>query len=507
MSEARGTNDGALLEALRIDKIFPGVRALNSVDFTLHSGEIHSIMGENGAGKSTLIKCITGVYGIDSGKILYQGREIRPESPLEAMAIGISSVYQEINLCPNLSVAENIFVGRQPMRGLFVDWRELERRAMQILSRFGINIDVRRSLDSYSIAIQQMIAIARAFDVSARVLILDEPTSSLDKQEVAKLFSIVRTLRDEGMGIIFITHFLDQVYEISDRITVLRNGELVGTYRAEELPKIDLVTKMVGKDLDDLSNVARIHTRMSHDVVMELEEVSAYLSVENVSLKLRRGEVLGFAGLLGSGRTETANLMFGVDQNSTGTIKLKGNAIRLVSPKDAIRNRIAFCPEDRKRDGVIGELSVRENIILALQARQGILNFTSLKTQYELADKYIKLLGIVTPDADKKVGDLSGGNQQKVIVARWLATEPEVMLLDEPTRGIDVGAKAEIMKLTLDMCREGMAVVFISSEIDEIVRMSNRVIVMRDRVKIGEMEEEGLDQESILKAIAGGVAV
>jgi simple sugar transport system ATP-binding protein len=507
MDEAARVPEGdVLLEASGIEKKFPGVHALRGVNFTLRRGEVHSLMGENGAGKSTLIKCVTGVYGIDGGVIRFQGREIRPESPLHAMSLGISSVYQEVNLCPNLSVAENIFTGRQPMRGPFVDWRELERRAVSALSRFDIDIDVRRSLDSYSIAIQQMIAIARAIDVSARALILDEPTSSLDKSEVARLFDIVRRLRDDGMGIIFITHFLDQVYEISDRITVLRNGELVGSYRTAELPKIDLVTKMVGKDFDEISSVSRVRSGGERNVILSLEEVSAHQSVENVSLELRRGEVLGFAGLLGSGRTETANLMFGIDHNSTGAIKLRGAAIRLASPKDAIRRRIAFCPEDRKRDGVIGELSVRENIILALQARQGIFKFISLKKQYELAERYIKLLGIATPDADKKAGDLSGGNQQKVILARWLATEPEVMLLDEPTRGIDVGAKAEIMKLTLSLCRDGMAIAFISSEIDEIIRISNRVIVMRDRAKTGEIEEDGLDQENILRAIAGGAA-
>ena len=391
------------------------------------------------------------------------------------------------------------------MKGFCVDWKTLEKRAASVLERFDLHIDVRRSLDSYSIAVQQMIAIARALDISARVLILDEPTSSLDKQEVEKLFGIVRKLRDEGMGIIFITHFLDQVYEISDRITVLRNGELVGTYRTENLPKIDLVTKMVGKNFEDLASVSRVSSAAPRDVVLALEEVSAYQSVENVSLDLRRGEVLGFAGLLGSGRTETANLMFGIDRSSGGVVKLRGAAVRLASPREAIRGRIAFCPEDRKRDGVVGELSVRENIVLALQARLGVFGFIPLKKQYELADKYIELLGIATPDADKKVNDLSGGNQQKVILARWLATEPEVMLLDEPTRGIDVGAKAEIMKLTLDLCRAGMAIAFISSELDEIVRISNRVIVMRDRAKIGEIEEDGLDQENILRAIAGEV--
>jgi simple sugar transport system ATP-binding protein len=498
-------SDKVLLEALNIEKTFPGVRALKKVNFTLLRGEVHSLMGENGAGKSTLIKCLTGVYGIDGGRIVFQGKEIHPESPLHAISMGISSVYQEVNLCPNLSVAENIFAGRQPMKGFFVDWKTLEKRAASVLDRFDLHIDVRRSLDSYSIAIQQMIAIARALDISSRVLILDEPTSSLDKQEAEKLFQIVRKLRDEGMGIIFITHFLDQVYEISDRITVLRNGELVGTYRAGDLPKIDLVTKMVGKNFEDLANVSRVRSASSPNVILALEEVSAYQSVENMSLELKRGEVLGFAGLLGSGRTETANLMFGIDHNSSGVIKLKGTVVKLASPREAIRGRIAFCPEDRKRDGVVGELSVRENIILALQARHGVFKFIPLKKQHELADRYIELLGIATPDADKKVNDLSGGNQQKVILARWLATEPEVMLLDEPTRGIDVGAKAEIMKLTLDLCREGMAIAFISSELDEIVRISNRVIVMRDRAKIGEIEEDGLDQENILRAIARGV--
>lgn len=506
MDEALGGEAETLLEARGIEKTFPGVRALKGVDFALRSGEVHSLMGENGAGKSTLIKCLTGVYKIDGGAIRYRGREIRPESPLHAMSIGISSVYQEVNLCPNLSVAENIFAGRQPMRGPFVDWRELEARARTLLSRFEVNIDVRRSLDSYSIAVQQMIAIARAIDVSARALILDEPTSSLDKNEVEKLFGIIRRLRGEGMGIIFISHFLDQIYAISDRITIFRNGELVGTHRTDELSKIELVRKMVGKDFDDIASISRVKPEAGREAVLSLEEVSAHQSVENVSLELKRGEVLGFAGLLGSGRTETANLMFGIDHASSGTIRLKGTAIRLASPRDAVRNRIAFCPEDRKRDGVVGDLSVRENIVLAIQARLGVFRFTPIRKQYELADRYIKALGIATPDADKKVGELSGGNQQKVILARWLATEPEVLLLDEPTRGIDVGAKAEIMKLTLNLCREGMAIAFISSEIDEIVRISNRVIVMRDRVKTGEIAEGGLDQENILKAMAGGAA-
>ncbi|MDR1978283.1 MAG: sugar ABC transporter ATP-binding protein [Synergistaceae bacterium] len=496
-----------LLEASGIEKRFPGVHALKKVNFTLRRGEVHSLMGENGAGKSTLIKCLTGVYGIDEGAIRFRGRDIRPESPQHAMRLGISSVYQEVNLCPNLSVAENIFVGRELTKGPFIDWKRTEERARNILARFDMRIDVRRSLDSYSIAVQQMIAIARALDVSAQVLILDEPTSSLDKVEVAKLFDVIRRLKNQGMGIVFITHFLDQVYEISDKITILRNGELVGEYRMEELPKIALVTKMVGKDYDELAQVSRVEAREDNKVVIALDRVSAHRSIENVSLELRKSEVVGFAGLLGSGRTETANVVFGLEQNSAGTIVLRGTAVKLASPVDAIRCRIAFCPEDRKRDGVIGDLSVRENIVLALQARQGIFKYVKRKQQYEMADRYIELLGIATPDADKKLGELSGGNQQKVILARWLATEPEVLLLDEPTRGIDVGAKAEIMKLTLDLCREGMAIAFISSELDEIVRVSNKVVIMRDRTKTGELDGKELDQDAILKAIAGGEAV
>jgi simple sugar transport system ATP-binding protein len=521
----RDDQQGILLEASGIEKRFPGVHALRGVNFTLRSGEIHSLMGENGAGKSTLIKCLTGVYGFDGGNITFRGQNFRPQSPQQAMEFGISSVYQEVNLCPNLSVAENIFVGRQPMRSYgklkspFVDWRSIEDRARNILSRFDIHVDVRRSLDSYSIAVQQMIAIARALDVEAQVLILDEPTSSLDRSEAEKLFGVMRQLRNEGMGIVFITHFLDQVYEISDTITILRNGELVGEYKTAELPKITLVTKMVGRDYDELAQVSRARPGKDSEVVIALEEVAAHRSIENVSLELRKGEVVGFAGLLGSGRTETANVMFGLDRNSAGTIRLQGAAIKLAAPIDAIRRRIAFCPEDRKRDGIVGDLSVRENIVLALQSRQGLFRYIGMKRQYEMADRYINLLGIATPDADKKAGELSGGNQQKVILARWLATEPEVLLLDEPTRGIDVGAKAEIMKLTLDLCREGMAIAFISSEIDEIVRVSNRVVIMRDRRKVAELREGAFNDDSenndsgrlsvdaILRAMAGGEAV
>jgi len=498
-------SDDVILEMSNIEMNFPGVRALASVDFTLRKGEVHSVMGENGAGKSTLIKCLTGVYQMDSGTILYDGKQIRPHSVSDAMKIGISSVYQEVNLCPNLTVAENIFIGRQPMKGgVLVDWAKMNKLSQEALEKFNLDINVTRTLDSYSVAIQQMVAIARAVDVDAKILIFDEPTSSLDKDEVNRLFEVIRRLKSEGMAIIFISHFLDQVYEISDRITVLRNGELIGEYIADELPQIELVTKMVGKDLEQMTSLKKAEKKDEHKVIIEAEQISVASSIKDVDLTLREGEVLGFAGLLGSGRSETAKALFGIDRISDGTISIKGTAVQLRNPTMAIKQHIAFCPEDRKRDAVVAELTVRENIILALQGRMGMFRSLTRKKQNELANKYIDLLGIATPDAEKKIGELSGGNQQKCILARWLATEPDALIMDEPTRGIDVGAKAEIMKLTLELCENGMAVAFISSELEEVEKLSNNVVVMRDKKKVVELTEEEADLGSILQAIAGG---
>jgi len=494
-----------ILQMSNIEMNFPGVRALANVDFTLRRGEVHSVMGENGAGKSTLIKCLTGVYKMDSGTIIFDGRQIHPQSVSEAMKLGISSVYQEVNLCPNLTVAENIFIGRQPMKaGVLVDWAKMNKQSQEALKKFNLDINVTRNLDSYSVAIQQMVAIARAVDVDAKILVFDEPTSSLDKEEAERLFEVIRRLKSEGMAIIFITHFLDQVYQISDRITVLRNGELVGEYPAKDLPQIELVTKMIGKEFDQMTSLKKAVPKEDSKVIIEAEKISVDASVQNIDLTLREGEVLGFAGLLGSGRSETAKALFGIDRINTGTLSIRGNAVQLRNPAMAIKKHIAFCPEDRKSDAVVAELTVRENIILALQGRKGMFKNISRKKQNELADKYIKLLGIVTPDAEKKVGELSGGNQQKVILARWLATEPEALIMDEPTRGIDVGAKAEIMKLTLELCENGMAVAFISSELEEVIKLSNNIIVMRDRRKIAELKEDEIDHDRVLQTIAGG---
>lgn len=497
MSEAR------ILSMEGIEIAFPGVKALDKVDFCLRSGEIHALLGENGAGKSTLIKCLTGVHRMDAGKIVFNGKEINPASPLEAMNLGISTVYQEVNLCPNLTVAENIFIGRQPMKHGQIDWKEMNRRASELMERFNIRIDVTRPLDIFSTAIQQIVSIARAVDVRAKILILDEPTSSLDENEVERLFRVMDGLKAEGLGIIFITHFLDQVFRIADRITVLRNGQLVGTYEANGISKLDLVTRMIGKDMDAIYNLKRPSVAEDAGIMLEAEKLGIHGStVQDISLRLKDGELLGFAGLLGSGRTETAQMLFGVTRSHQGVIRKRGKPIRVRHPIDAIGHRMAFCPEDRKRDGIIGELSVRENIMLVTQGKRGLFKPMSRQEQAQLAEKYVQMLDIATPDIEKKVGELSGGNQQKVILARWMATEPDVLILDEPTRGIDVGAKAEIQRLMIELCGKGVSVIFISSELDEIIRCANRILIMRDGAKAAEVVGENCTQKEILAIIA-----
>ncbi len=495
-----------ILEMRGITIEFPGVKALDGVDFSLREGEIHSLLGENGAGKSTLIKCINGVNRKDSGVILLDGKEINPSGPYDAMQLGISTVFQEVNLCPNLSVAENIFVGRQPMKHNQIDWKEINRRAEELMSRFHLDIDVTRPLSYYSTAIQQMTAIARAVDVQAKILILDEPTSSLDENEVQLLFSVMRELKASGMGIIFITHFLDQIYAVSDRMTILRNGHLVGTYDINELGKVELVTKMVGKDMDVIFSLKRAEVSPDAPIMLKAEHIGDSSRIDDISITLKKGELIGFAGLLGSGRTETAEMLFGASRAVHGEIFVDGQNVSIKTPFDAIKSEIAFCPEDRKRDGIIGDLSIRENIMLAVQSRKGFMHPMTRQEQTELADKYIKLLGIATPDCEKKAGELSGGNQQKVILARWMAASPKVLILDEPTRGIDIGAKAEIQRLMLEMCGEGVSVIFISSELDEIIRCSNRIIIMRDRAKVAEVDGESCTQQDILRIIAEGAA-
>ena len=497
----------ALLEMRNIDKVFPGVRALSNVDFTLHAGEIHSLMGENGAGKSTLVKVLTGVYPKDGGTIHLNGREISPKTPKEAQEEGISTVYQEVNLCPNLTVAENIFIGREPRRFGFIDWKEVNRRSVELLQKLDVDIDVNKTLDNYPVAIQQMVAIARAVDVDAKILILDEPTSSLNEGETARLFKIVRQLQKQGMGIIFISHFLEQIYELCDHITILRNGELVGSYEVAKLPRLELIARMVGKDLNDVKDMDKMAEKSvpSEEVFIETDHAASIGQIKDVSLQIHKGEVIGFAGLLGSGRTETAEILFGLKDVTGGQLKINGKAEKLANPMAAMKDGIAFCPEDRKLAGIIGDLTVRENIILALQAMDGMFTHIPYSEQVKLADQFIEKLRIKVSDRDQLIKNLSGGNQQKVIIARWLATHPQFLILDEPTRGIDVGTKTEIQKMAVELPKtEGMSVAFISSEMDEMVRTCSKLIVMRDRRKVAELTGEQVSSDGVMQAIAGG---
>ena len=496
-----------LLTMKGICKYFPGVRALENVDFTLRAGEIHALMGENGAGKSTLIKVLTGVHIKDGGTIELDGHEIAPTSPLEAQKNNISTVYQEVNLCPNLTVAENIFVGREPKKGGRIDWRAINQRAAELLKRLNLgHIDVTKTLDSYSVAVQQMIAIARAVHIKAKVLFLDEPTSSLDENETQRLFDVMRDLKEQGLGIIFVSHFLDQIYEVCDRVTVLRNGELVGEYEIEKLPRVELISKMIGKELGDMQNMAKNESAASDEVLLCAEGVTAFGRIRDFDLQIRKGEVIGFAGLLGSGRTETAELLFGVAKPEKGKIKMHGKELRLNAPLDAMKNKIAFCPEDRKAQGIIGDLSVRENIIIGLQAKKGMWNHIPMKEQQRIADEYIKLLQIKVSSPEQLIKNLSGGNQQKAIIARWLVTQPDLLILDEPTRGIDIGTKTEIQRMVIQLAREQhMSIVFISSEIDEMTRTCTRLAVLRDRKKVAELTGSDINSDRVMAAIAGGV--
>lgn len=499
--------DAPVLQLTGIDKQFNGVPALRGVALRLRAGEIHSLLGQNGAGKSTLIKVLTGVYAADAGEMTLSGTPIRPSSPIDAQRMGISTVYQEVNLCPNLSVAENIFSGRYPRRGLAqgfrIDWAAVNREARALLARLDVHIDVSRLLSSYSVAVQQMVAIARALGLSSKVLILDEPTSSLDDEEVKSLFTVLRRLRGEGLAILFVTHFLNQVYAVSDRITVLRNGGWVGEWKPSELGPQALISAMVGREF---AAQATGHADLPPiDVgaaaVLATEGLAQRGQLQPVDLQVRPGEIVGLAGLLGSGRTELARLLFGLAKPDQGSLKIDGVAVDLASPADAVKHGLALCPEERKTDGIIADLSLRENIALALQARRGVRNTLSRAEQAALAERFVKALGIKTASIETPIGLLSGGNQQKAVLARWLATEPRLLILDEPTRGIDVAAKQEIMDEILRLARGGMAVLFISSEMNEVVRVSHRIVVLRERHKVGELPG-GATEDAVYDLIA-----
>jgi monosaccharide-transporting ATPase len=496
-----------VLELSGIDKQFAGVPVLRDVKLRLMPGEIHALMGQNGAGKSTLIKILTGVIEADAGRMMVAGEPVWPASPLAAQKLGISTVYQEVNLCPNLSVAENIFAGRYPRCGLAqayrIDWAAVHRGAREALARVGLHIDVERLLSSYPVAVQQLVAIARAINIEAKVLILDEPTSSLDDDEVQKLFEVLRRLRGEGLAIVFVTHFLNQVYAVSDRITVLRNGQWVGEWPAADLGPQALIAAMLGRELAARSEAAVASPSFDDQApaLLQADGIAQAGQLQPMDLRVRAGEVLGLAGLLGSGRTEVARLLFGLESPDRGALKIDGHTVKFATPADAIRHGLALCPEERKTDGIVAELSVRENIALALQARMGVRKFLSRAEQAALATRFVQELGIKTASIDMPIGQLSGGNQQKAMIARWLATQPRLLILDEPTRGIDVAAKQEIMEQILRLARSGMAVIFISSEMSEVVRVAHRIVVLRDRRKVGELPA-GSSEDAVLELIA-----
>lgn len=492
-----------------IVKVFPGVKALDRVRLDLQAGEIHALMGENGAGKSTLIKILTGFHAKDAGSIELENRFVDPRSPQEAEALGISTVYQEINLIPSMSVADNIVLGREPTRFGCIRPRLVRQRAERALKRLGLQLDVNRPLNSCPVAIQQLVAIARALDTEARLLVLDEPTSSLDASEVAALFTVLRGLRDKGMAILFVTHFLDQVYQLSDCITVLRNGTFVGQYKTEALPRLELIGKMLGKSVEALGESGPTPQAPADAPVPNAEKpflcargLGRRGMLQPIDLEIREGQLIGLAGLLGSGRTETARLLFGIDPPDQGELDIRGQTQAIRSPREAIRKGLAFCSEDRKTEGILPDLSVRENLILALQANRGPLRRIASKERDTLVEHYIRALGIKTPEPGVPIRTLSGGNQQKVLLARWLALQPQLIILDEPTRGIDVGAKAEMEKLVRSLRDQGMAVLFISSELEEVVRACDRVAVLKDRQKIGELSGDSLTENRIMNLIA-----
>lgn len=498
-----------LIDIKGVSKAFPGVLALDAVDFCLRRGEVHGLMGENGAGKSTLIKVLTGLYPRDSGEILFEGKPFALSSPQEAAAHGISTLYQEINLIPALSVAENIYIGREPKRFGRIDWKKINSDARIAIRKLELDIDVTQPVSSFSVAIQQLVAIIRALEISAKALILDEPTSSLDLAEVDQLFAVINRLKGEGIAILFVTHFIDQVYAITDRITVLRNGAFIGEFETSRLPRIELIGHMLGKDPAAYSREQEAATTRERKVEKSTEPLFEVRGLERkgamsaFDLSINKGEVLGLAGLLGSGRTETARLLFGIDRSGSGTVLLDGKEVHLSSPRKAIDLLFAFCPEDRQEEGIIADLTVRENIILALQARSGIFQRISVRRQNEIAERYIELLRIKTPSVTQMVKNLSGGNQQKVIIARWLATDPRFLILDEPTRGIDVGAKAEIEKLIMDLSEDGLAILFISSELEEVIKCSDRIAVLRDRKILTELSGAEMEEANIMQVIAG----
>jgi len=486
---------------------FPGVKALDGVNLRLFPGEVHALMGENGAGKSTMIKALTGVYKINAGSIEVDGKPQTFTGTGDAQNAGIATVYQEVNLCTNLTIGENVMLGHEVRGPLGINWKKTYEKSKKFLAQMGLeHLDPKAPLSSISIAMQQLVAIARAMVIDAKVLILDEPTSSLDANEVQDLFKIMRKIRESGVAILFVSHFLDQIYEITDRLTILRNGKFIKEVMTKDTPRDELIGMMIGKSAAELSQIGakKAHKDISGErPIVSVKQLGLKGTINPTDLDVYPGQVVGFAGLLGSGRTELGRLLYGADKPDSGTYELKGKKVSISDPYTALCNKIAYSTENRRDEGIIGDLTVRENMLIALQATRGMFKPIPKKEADEIVDKYMKELNVRPNDPNKLIKNLSGGNQQKVLIARWLATHPDLLILDEPTRGIDIGAKAEIQQVVLDLAEQGMGVVFISSEMEEVVRLSDDIEVLKDRHKIAELvNDDTVSQETIVQTIA-----
>jgi ribose transport system ATP-binding protein len=497
-----------LLAMNMIQKRFAGIPALADASLEVVRGEVHAVVGQNGAGKSTLIKTLTGYYRRDSGEVLFEGKPFEVSSPHEAQRHGISTIYQEINLVPLRSVTENICLGRPFSRYGMLDWRAMHAEAERLLSRFDVHIDVGRPLGDFSTATQQMVAIARAIGFSARLVIMDEPTSSLDEREVEILFAVIRQLKAEGISVVFVSHKLDELYAVCDRVTIMRDGRTVRVANLTDISKVELISAMLGREVATAEGHSTAfsgeHGKHGGEAVFAARELAAGHAVRNVSFVVHKGEIAGFAGLLGAGRTETARLIFGADRARSGEMQVEGRPYRPARPADGIAAGMGFCSEDRKVEGIIPEMSVAENMTLAILpsiSRRGVLDDSR---QREIVDNFIRQLDIKCSGPNQRAGDLSGGNQQKVLLARWLALNPKLLILDEPTRGIDVGAKAEIQRLIQGLAQQGLAVVMISSELEEIAEGADRIFVLRDGVMVAELDGSLVNEDQIVAAMAHG---
>ncbi len=495
----------AVLRIRDVSKQFPGVKALSHVSMEVEKGEVRALMGENGAGKSTLIKILTGIYQFEEGEIEFDGKRVHPKSAIEMQRLGVSTIYQEINLIPYLSVAENIYIGKEPIKHGRIDWEQVKKGAEEALRDLGISIDVTQKINQLSTALQQMAAIARALQTDAKLFIMDEATSSLDKRETQRLFDVIRNLKERGIAVIFVSHRMDELFQICDSVTILKDGELAGTYKMAEINHHTLVSKMIGRDAAEIIGQRKQYRTdwEQKPVMCEVKNIRKKTRLNGVNLKIRQGEIVGLAGLLGSGRTELAKIIFGEDTAYEGEVLIDGEKVHLPSVRKSIERGIVYCPEDRKTEGVFLGMSVEDNLTISVLRSLLRGGFVQTKKKKAIVEEYIQKINIKTPSGSTAVRSLSGGNQQKVILARWLAGKPRLIILDEPTRGIDVGAKAEIEKLIQQLAREGISVLYISSEIEELVRGCDRIAVLREGSVFGELFGEEITSDNLLHMIAG----